>query len=70
MHFFKYNIFTGKLERIPNKWINQSQCWKTSGELIHYDLIESEDGSIFVDIVEEPIVLGTHKSLNNIRGFF
>ena len=55
MHGFEYNVFTGKLERIPNKWINQSQGWKKSGELILYDVIEREDGSVFVDIAEEPI---------------
>ncbi|MGC2685075.1 MAG: Rieske 2Fe-2S domain-containing protein, partial [Candidatus Nitrosopolaris sp.] len=55
MHCFEYNVFTGKLERIPNKWMNQSQGWKKSGELILYDVIENEDGSVFVDIAEEPI---------------
>jgi nitrite reductase/ring-hydroxylating ferredoxin subunit len=50
MHGFEYNVFTGKLEMIPNKWISQSQGWKKSGELILYDIIESEDGSVFVDL--------------------
>ncbi len=30
MHGFEYNVFTGKLEWIPNKWMNQSQGWKKS----------------------------------------
>jgi hypothetical protein len=29
------------LESIPNKWMNQSQGWKKSGELILYDVIEN-----------------------------
>jgi hypothetical protein len=53
MHCFEYNVFTGKLESMPNKWMNQSQGWKKSGELILYDVIENEDGSVFVDIAEE-----------------
>lgn len=51
MHGFEYHVFTGKLERIPNKWIDQSQGWKESGELILYDVIEN-DGSIIVDMGE------------------
>ena len=50
MHGFECNVFTGRLESIPNKWINQSQGWKKSGELILHDVIENEDGSIFVDV--------------------
>ncbi|PWU82330.1 MAG: hypothetical protein DLM72_02405 [Candidatus Nitrosopolaris wilkensis] len=50
MHCFEYNVFTGKLQWIPNKWINQSQGWKKSGELILYDVIENEDGTVFVDV--------------------
>jgi hypothetical protein len=42
MHGFEYSVFTGKLEMIPYKWINQSQGWKKSGELILYDVIESD----------------------------
>ena len=55
MHCFEYNVFTGKLERIPNKWMNQSPGWKKSGELILYDVNENEDGSVFVDIAQKPI---------------
>ena len=55
MHCFEYNVFTGKLESIPNKWMNQSQGWKKSGELILYDVTENEDGSVYVDIAEESI---------------
>ena len=50
MHGFEYNVFTGKLESIPNKWINQSEGWKKSGELVLYDVIEKEDGSVFVNL--------------------
>lgn len=50
MHGFEYNVFTGKLENIPKKWISQSQGWKESGDLILYKVIEKEDGSVFVDV--------------------
>lgn len=50
MHGFEYNVFTGKLEKIPNKWMNQSQGWKKSGELVLYDVIKNEDESVFVDV--------------------
>lgn len=49
MHGFEYNLFTGKLESIPNKWTNQSEGWKESGELILYDVIEDEDGTVSID---------------------
>jgi nitrite reductase/ring-hydroxylating ferredoxin subunit len=55
MHCFEYNVFTGMLESIPNKWMNQSQGWKKSGELILYAVTVNEDESVFVDIAEEPI---------------
>jgi nitrite reductase/ring-hydroxylating ferredoxin subunit len=49
MHGFEYNVFTGKLESIPDKWINQNPGWKESGELILCDVIE-KDGIVFVDV--------------------
>jgi hypothetical protein len=50
MHGFEYNAFTGKFESIPNKWTNQSEGWKKSGQLILYDVIENEDRSVSVDV--------------------
>jgi nitrite reductase/ring-hydroxylating ferredoxin subunit len=50
MHGFEYNVVTGKLESIPNKWINQSEGWKKSEELVLYDVIEKEDGSVLVNL--------------------
>lgn len=49
MHGFEYNVFTGNLESIPNKWTNQSEGWKESGKLILYDVIEDEDGTVSID---------------------
>jgi nitrite reductase/ring-hydroxylating ferredoxin subunit len=49
MHGFEYNVFTGNLESIPNKWTIQSEGWKESGELILYDVIEDEDGTVSID---------------------
>jgi len=48
MHGFEYNVFTRKLDSIPNKWTNQSEGWKESGELILYDVIEDEDGTVYI----------------------
>jgi hypothetical protein len=50
MHGFEYNVFTRKLESIPNKWINQSEGWKKSEELVLYEVIEKEDGSVLVNL--------------------
>jgi hypothetical protein len=41
--------FAGKLESIPNEWTNQSEGWKESGELILYDVIEDEDGTVSIE---------------------
>lgn len=49
MHGFEYNVFTGKLESIPNKWTNQSEGWKKSGELILYDVIVDEGCTVSID---------------------
>ena len=49
MHGFEFNVFTGKIESIPNKWINQSPGWKKAGELTLYNVIE-KDGGVFVDV--------------------
>ena len=51
MHGFEFNVFTGKIESIPNKWVNQSPGWKKPGELILYNVIEKEDGGVFVDVL-------------------
>ena len=49
LHDFEYNIFSGKLEVIPDKWIDQSTEWKKSDDLTLYEMVEKE-GDIFVDI--------------------
>ena len=49
LHDFEYNVFSGKLEKIPEKWKDQSSEWKNSRDLLIYRIFEN-DGSIFVDI--------------------
>lgn len=49
LHDFEYNILSGKLEKIPEKWKDQSAEWKSSGNLMIYQIYENE-GIIFVDI--------------------
>jgi nitrite reductase/ring-hydroxylating ferredoxin subunit len=49
LHDFEYNIFSGKLEKIPEKWKDQSSEWKKSANLKIYRIFEN-DGIIFVDI--------------------
>jgi nitrite reductase/ring-hydroxylating ferredoxin subunit len=52
MHYFEYNLFTGKLEKIPDKWKKQSTGWKKSGDLKIYKTFEDNHGNVFVDIPE------------------
>ena len=33
MHYFEYNLFTGKLKENPDIWKKQSTEWKKSGDL-------------------------------------
>ena len=49
LHDFEYNVNTGKLENIPNKWLTQNPEWKKSNDLIIYKIIEKEK-NIYVDI--------------------
>ena len=49
LHDFEYDIFSGKLEKIPDKWGDQSPEWKKSKDLTLYNVLE-KDGSIFVEI--------------------
>ena len=49
LHDFEYNINTGKLENIPNKWLTQNPEWKKSNDLVIYKIIEKEK-KIYVDI--------------------
>jgi len=49
LHDFEYNLITGKLEKIPRKWLNQSSEWKKSDNLVIYKIIEKDD-NIYIDI--------------------
>ena len=49
LHDFEYNLNTGKLEKIPQKWLNQSLEWKQSDDLIIYKVFE-RDNKVYVDI--------------------
>lgn len=50
LHDFEYDLFSGKLMKIPEQWQSQNQEWKKSGNLIIYKVIENDDGSLSVDI--------------------
>jgi nitrite reductase/ring-hydroxylating ferredoxin subunit len=50
MHYFEYNLFTGNLEKIPDRWKKQSNGWKKSGDLKIYKIFEDNYGNIFVDL--------------------
>jgi nitrite reductase/ring-hydroxylating ferredoxin subunit len=49
LHDFEYDIFSGKLEKIPDKWADQSPEWKKSKDLTLFKVLE-KDGGIFVEI--------------------
>ena len=51
LHDFEYNLITGKLEKIPRKWLNQSSEWKKSDNLVIYKIIEKDD-NIYIDITQ------------------
>ena len=53
MHYFEYNLSTGKLEHIPDIWKNQSSGWKESADLELYKINEDNQGNIFVDIQDK-----------------
>ena len=51
LHDFEYNLITGKMEKIPRKWLNQSSEWKKSDNLVIYKIIEKDD-NIYIDITQ------------------
>lgn len=51
-HFYEYNLFTGKLEKMPSwkresTWHEQSPAWMASGDLKTYPVVV-EDGYLNV----------------------
>lgn len=54
MHGYEYNLFTGNLENMKSwkkddTWIEQSNEWRKSGNLILYYVLE-EKGIVYVEI--------------------
>jgi nitrite reductase/ring-hydroxylating ferredoxin subunit len=52
-HFYEYNLFTGKLEKIASrkkedKWIEQSPAWRFSDNLTIYPVF-IKDGFVYVE---------------------
>lgn len=52
MHKYEYNVFTGKLENMKSwkkeeTWMEQSPEWRKSGDLVLYDVKES-NGIIYM----------------------
>jgi nitrite reductase/ring-hydroxylating ferredoxin subunit len=48
MHSFSYDVFTGKLNGIPEKWMNQSNNWKKTGPLKIIPIFEKK-GNVYVE---------------------
>jgi len=48
MHSFSYDVFTGKLNSIPEKWMNQSSNWKKTGPLKVISIFEKK-GQVYVE---------------------
>lgn len=49
MHYFEYDLQTGKLMEIPDMWKDQSEGWKKSDDLQIYSIKEDEQGNITVN---------------------
>lgn len=54
MHGYEYNIFTGSLEnkkswRKEETWVEQSEEWRRSGDLVLYPVNEKE-GQVYVEV--------------------
>lgn len=52
MHYFEYDLCTGKLDKIPERLTKQSSGWKKSGDLKNYKTFEDNDKNIFVELSE------------------
>ena len=53
MHYFEYNLSTGKLENIPDMWKKQSEGWKESSDLELYKIDEDNQGNVFVELPDK-----------------
>jgi nitrite reductase/ring-hydroxylating ferredoxin subunit len=49
MHDFEYDLISGKLLHIPNKWNDQSPNWTCSDNLLHFQVSE-KNGKIYVQL--------------------
>lgn len=48
MHYFEFDVDSGKLEKINEKWKDQSPAWKKSDDLTMYDVI-IKDRSLYIE---------------------
>lgn len=49
MHDFEYDLISGKLLHIPNKWNDQNPNWIRSDNLLHFAVSE-KNGKIYVQL--------------------
>ena len=49
LHYFEFDIDSGKLMRIPDKWHDQSPYWKQSDDLVMYDTV-IKDGCLYINM--------------------
>jgi nitrite reductase/ring-hydroxylating ferredoxin subunit len=54
MHGYEYDVFTGKLEnkkswKREDTWVEQSEEWRRSGDLVLYPVHE-KDGDVYVQV--------------------
>lgn len=49
MHDFEYDLNNGKLQHVPNKWMDQNPNWTRSGNLLLFPVSE-KDGKIYVQL--------------------
>ncbi|MFZ0203686.1 MAG: Rieske (2Fe-2S) protein [Nitrososphaeraceae archaeon] len=57
MHGYEFNVFTGKLVNMKSwkkesHWMEQTDAWRESGDLIIYPVAEKDD-DVYIDIPED-----------------
>ncbi|MFZ0343529.1 MAG: Rieske 2Fe-2S domain-containing protein [Nitrososphaeraceae archaeon] len=57
MHGYEFNVFTGKLVNMKSwkkesHWMEQTDAWRESGDLIIYAVAEKDD-DVYIDIPED-----------------
>lgn len=52
LHDYEFDITSGKLVKVGERWKNQAPAWKKSDDLTMYDIFE-KSGYVYVELDEE-----------------